>query len=983
MLTKLFVVQCMVWLVLVSCISLSQTLLISNMDSFEYDLGSFVVKWDQEQREFSVGHKDYEDAVFSSVEQEAFVSLGVGPSVPATTIIPSAYQIKGNIKCVTTTQSIEEVSQEIDNISIRGSLDLNREQDQSASISVGYEFILNLRNNRSVEFEFQWFSDDNNTVKEICGGVFNTVYLRLSSYQDELFYGLGLQVTSLLHNGRKIPIISQEQGVTRGLEPWSSLIDLAFPGVAGDPVTTYSAVPYTMSSNNRSLLIYDNLMSIFDFTNVPTPEYVSSCQQCNQNAGTRDQVTSAIDDVCGEQTNIFQLLGLLQSTLGINTTDPVIQAQLLQVIQSLNTVGPETIDEVIAYLLPNQDDSAFQCKYPLEEGKVVFNRQSYLQLNEESILNTLKVECPKEEAEETKDDEEEECVPQIFNATQPQVIIQISAVGTDSKVGGLLIQARDALNVIEEYTSYAGRMNPLPQWSYYNGAIIAITGGSENVLQKYNYLRSAGVPISGLWIQDWCGLRDSGGAERVWWNWQLDRSRYPDWEDLVQKMNDENVKILLYASPYVANVVARNAQVSQQCRNAQLLGSGISSNFEIKIQKNLTEGATKTIYEQALELGYLVKSPGQDQPYILYSGEKDFTFGLIDFTNPDAKEWYAQVIATNILGIGAAGFMADFAEGLPLDTVLYDNSSSAFVHNKYPELWSEVSKRAFQLANISFENGFFFSRSAGTQSPQNVPLFWLGDQVVSWDEFDGLKSVVTGLLTGGFQGFALMQSDVGGYTMIDQTFGPIEIKFLRSKELLYRWAELGALSDVIMRTHIGNLPHLSHQVWSDFRTAKDFAFLVGLHISFADYRKDLMQITQDQGLPLVRHPVLHYPQIQQVSALRWQFMLGEDVMVCPALDEGIDTVECFLPNAVDWVPMWILYGAQSQDLVEDYNAWIQGKIAEDGSQGGVWITAPAQNLCPVVFFKNYRSQSLSNIVEYLQSQSLYANKCMRAWKRLF
>ena len=40
------------------------------------------------------------------------------------------------------------------------------------------------------------------------------------------------------------------------------------------------------------------------------------------------------------------------------------------------------------------------------------------------------------------------------------------------------------------------------------------------------------------------------------------------------------------------------------------------------------------------------------------------------------------------------------------------------------------------------------------------------------------------------------------------------LKYLRSKELLFRWIEMSALSDVIFRSHMGNLPGQSAQVRS-------------------------------------------------------------------------------------------------------------------------------------------------------------------------
>jgi hypothetical protein len=37
-------------------------------------------------------------------------------------------------------------------------------------------------------------------------------------------------------------------------------------------------------------------------------------------------------------------------------------------------------------------------------------------------------------------------------------------------------------------------------------------------------------------------------------------------------------------------------------------------------------------------------------PYILQSGSPEFTFGTVDFTNPDAVLWYTQVIQSNMIG---------------------------------------------------------------------------------------------------------------------------------------------------------------------------------------------------------------------------------------------------------------------------------------------------------------------------------------------
>ena len=55
----------------------------------------------------------------------------------------------------------------------------------------------------------------------------------------------------------------------------------------------------------------------------------------------------------------------------------------------------------------------------------------------------------------------------------------------------------------------------------------------------------------------------------------------------------------------------------------------------------------------------------------------------------------------------------------------------------------------------------YFMRSGWTQSPKHTKLFWQGDQMVSWDKYDGIKTVVVSALSGGLSGHSLIHSDIG------------------------------------------------------------------------------------------------------------------------------------------------------------------------------------------------------------------------------
>ena len=59
----------------------------------------------------------------------------------------------------------------------------------------------------------------------------------------------------------------------------------------------------------------------------------------------------------------------------------------------------------------------------------------------------------------------------------------------------------------------------------------------------------------------------------------------------------------------------------------------------------------------------------------------------------------------------------------------------------------------------------YFMRSGWTQSPKHTKLFWQGDQMVSWDKYDGIKTVVVSALSGGLSGHSLIHSDIGKTTL--------------------------------------------------------------------------------------------------------------------------------------------------------------------------------------------------------------------------
>ena len=438
---------------------------------------------------------------------------------------------------------------------------------------------------------------------------------------------------------------------------------------------------------------------------------------------------------------------------------------------------------------------------------------------------------------------------------------QITMLAYSNQLLARLIVGATPLDLIERYTSYSGRMRALPEWST-KGLILGIQGGTERILEATKKLQDENAILSAMWMQDWQGQRQVAQGFRLWWNWELDQARYSRWQDMVGSLRADDIRVMGYINPYFHDVET----------------SGKSS-------------YRRSLYQEARDLGYLIR---KTDGTLATTGGASFLAYVIDVTNPDAREWMKDVIKEEMLGIGLSGWMADFGEALPLDAELYAGGAPTEVHNRYPEYWATLNREAIEEAGMGDE-ALFFMRSAFTRSPGASTLFWAGDQASNWDNYDGIKTSVTALLTSGLSGFAFNHSDVGGWLSLDgdEMGAPVSIR--RSKELMLRWIELGAFQ-AIFRTHEGLRPFWAHQFDTDQETLEHIARFSNVYNAWHDYRRTLVGEAAEKGWPLVRHPFLHYPDEPAFWALSYhQYLIGDELWFAPVLDEGVDEVDIRLP----------------------------------------------------------------------------------------
>ncbi len=392
---------------------------------------------------------------------------------------------------------------------------------------------------------------------------------------------------------------------------------------------------------------------------------------------------------------------------------------------------------------------------------------------------------------------------------------------------------------------------PLPDWAI-GGAIVGLKDGAKS-FARLEKIIAAGAVVSGLWCEDWVGIRQTSFGRRLFWDWQWNAERYPDLPDKIAALKARGIRFLGYVNPYLA-----------------------------------IDGPQ---YAEAARLGYLALKLNSDQPYAVDFGE--FDAGVVDFTNEEAAAWFSEeIIGKQMLDLGLDGWMADFGEYLPVDLRLH-NGDPMEEHNRWPVHWAKVNADAV-AARGRTGDALFFMRAGFTGVQQYCPLLWAGDQSVDFSRHDGIGTVITAALSAGLIGNAYSHSDVGGYTSLHGN--------IRTEELMQRWNELGAFTPV-MRTHEGNRPDDNLQIDSTPELLASFARWSRVHAALAPWVRHLCNEAVATGLPAQRALFLHYPDDRKTFTIQDQYLYGADLMVAPVIEEGAVMRDVYLPEG-EWVHVW-------------------------------------------------------------------------------
>lgn len=434
--------------------------------------------------------------------------------------------------------------------------------------------------------------------------------------------------------------------------------------------------------------------------------------------------------------------------------------------------------------------------------------------------------------------------------TKMRLEVWDNVVGFDVFARDTVLQAQQAM------TTSLGRPRLLPPWALapWNDAIFS----QDDVLEYATFLRDNDIPSSALWSEDWRGGRFSGDTYRLDEDWRLDLAQYPDYPSMANALKDQGF----------AHQVYFNTFATQSGDVAAEIAAG----------------------------GFDLRSATTGDSFLFAGADRDFSpTALLDLTNDAALEYMKNEHLKPALAAGARGWMADFAEWMPIDDVaLASGEDPALVHNRYPQLWQQVNHDALFESGVQDDSVLYY-RSGHLGSPPLVDVLWAGDQRTSFADDDGLPTVIPIGLGTGVTGFPFFAHDVGGYQ--SSTNDPT------TKELFFRWTELGAFT-AVMRTHHGTHAALNHNLRSDLESTAHWKRYAEIHVRLYPYLRALMRaaVTDDASLaaghgalPLWAPLPLLFPADEAAWAIKDEFLFGPSLLVAPVVVEGAVSRAVHLP----------------------------------------------------------------------------------------
>lgn len=301
------------------------------------------------------------------------------------------------------------------------------------------------------------------------------------------------------------------------------------------------------------------------------------------------------------------------------------------------------------------------------------------------------------------------------------------------------------------------------------------------------------------------------------------------------------------------------------------------------------------VYDEGVKNGYFIKDEDDKENYIgeVWPGESAFP----DFMKESVRKWWGD-LHKELLVLGVDGIWNDMNEPadasndektLPQNSIHRDDNGNIYLHKEVHNLYGlmEAMSTYDGMTNIKKGERPFILTRAAFAGTQRYAALWTGDNSSVWEH---LELSIPMFLNLGLSGYSFVGGDVGGF--IGNT----------NPELLMRWNQLGCFTP-FFRNH-SSLGTIRQEPWSfgdrvldNIRDNINERYRLFYHLYHLAYE------SHQFGYPIMRPVFFEYPKDINAYDLHEQFLLGENMMICPIVRPRIKKKMIYLPEGV-WYDYW-------------------------------------------------------------------------------
>ena len=379
----------------------------------------------------------------------------------------------------------------------------------------------------------------------------------------------------------------------------------------------------------------------------------------------------------------------------------------------------------------------------------------------------------------------------------------------------------------------------------------------------------------------------------------------------IQAMRDEDLAIT--ALDDAVHFLPRGSHVGREDELEAWVAEGHRLGYRMNCYYNSLLSAAHDsplldVVEQGVENDwFLLDEFGFISEVMLISGSLQTVY-QIDFTSPEAAEWFGSLLSWAI-DLGYDGFMYDFGEYVQDDVISASGMTGEELHNLYPVLYQRAGHEALEATERAGE-WLFFARSGYTGASQWAPMVWSGDPAASFEESDGLPSMVRGGVNIGIAGVPHWGGDIGGFHCVADGYAAAD------GELLTRWIQQGSMTPNMMDQNACAMARDDGEkasIWSSPDAMEAWRRYARLHTRLFPYFRALAEEAHASGAPHIRHLFLEHPERSDLRAVDDTYYLGPALLVAPVVHRDEREREVVLPEGyyLDWQEGELYEGGES------------------------------------------------------------------------